>query len=101
MDFESAAVHTVTDSEISLPLPFNILAPSSPPTLDGARLFSCTNSPHRYDSDTGLEIADTDAQGISQVSQGKGSVHEGFDQAPAKGGTGRNCDDMKEVGILI
>jgi len=30
MDFESAAVHTVNDSEISLPLPFNNLAPSSP-----------------------------------------------------------------------
>jgi hypothetical protein len=40
MDFESAAVHTVTDSEISLPLPFNNLAPSSPAYAWWGRILS-------------------------------------------------------------
>jgi len=59
MDFESAAVHTATDSEISLPLPFNSLAPSSPAYAWWGKIFSDARTLACY-PDIRFEIADTE-----------------------------------------
>jgi len=92
-------VHTVADSERSLPLPFNSLAPSSPAYAWWGKIFSDARTLTCY-PDIRFEIADTEDK-ESQVSRGKGSFHKGSDQTRGKAGNGRCGDDMMEAGLAV